>query len=102
MKADSIEEFENKYGPENNPEAWVQRMLVNSRYEFLGVMLKKDMVDSEILFQLYKPNTILQAWDRFKPSIMSLRFRFNDPDYNSGFEYLFNETRRRYPNIIHN
>ena len=98
-KADSFEKHEEKYGPETNPEAWVKRNLVSARYESLGVMLKEKMIDPDILYQLYKPRTILTAWSRFENSILILRERFNDPTWGAGFEYLVNETVKRFPNI---
>lgn len=61
--------------------------------------MKEKMIDPDILYQLYKPRTILTAWSKIENTITVLRKRFNDPNRNTGFEYLVKETIKRHPNI---
>ena len=93
------EEFHKKYGILTNPEAFSKVVYVRSVFNWAGLLLKEKGIDPELVFQLYAPNTIIGLWDMYEPIILDVRQRFNYPEYWEPFEYLYNEAKKRYPDL---
>jgi hypothetical protein len=53
-----VEEFNEKYGWRSNPEAWSKLLLIERIYNSVGILLKENMVNADIVFELYPPNAI--------------------------------------------
>lgn len=81
--------------PEDSPILSYFCTLFNS----LGLLFKRGMIDSELLFSIYAPNVIIFTWDKVAPVVKGNREIYNYPGLYSGFEYLFNEARKLYPDI---
>jgi len=92
-------DFLEKYGPEKNPEAFSKYLYTMSIYNLAGVFLKEKIADAELIFQLYQPNTIIGMWEKFEPLTLALRERRKYPEYREPFEFLYNEAKKRYPEI---
>ena len=65
----------------------------------MGLLLKQKAIDPELLFSLYSPNMTIWTWEKAKPIIEVWREAMNYPEQYSGFEYLYNEARKHYPDI---
>jgi len=107
-----FDDFWEKYGQDNNPEAWTAWQAVASFFHGIGILLKKGLLEIEVLDELLAPTTFM-AWVAMGPILKgfeeyikqeSVRNRFRDVEgvaissrYSpwSGFEYLFNELRKR-------
>ena len=108
-----FDDFWNKYGLENNPEAWANWQSVASFFHGMGILVKKGLVEPSLLEELISPSVFFawvvmgpivngfQAWvEKGEGGVME---RFQDYEnaglsrlYKSwsGFEYL-NETLKK-------
>ncbi len=75
-------------------------IFIQSRFQSLGVMFKEGFIEPELLYKIYSPHTIMLTWEHYLPNLVSRRKELNDPNLHSDFEYLYNETKKRYPDII--
>jgi hypothetical protein len=107
-----FDDFWEKYGLENNPEEWSNWQAVASFFHGVGILLKKGLIEIGLLEELLAP-VVFMAWVVMGPIIKgfeeyiereSVRTRFRDFErlgvskrYKSwsGFEYLYNELRKR-------
>ena len=110
MMAQEYTDFDDhrgKYGAQVNPEAWSNWMSVASYFHGIGVLLKEGLIDINLLDQLLV-NMVLVSWNQMEPIVKGFRdytkgsgARFEGrgtskrhPHF-SGFEYLYNELRKR-------
>lgn len=107
-----IDDFMEKYGSDNNPEAWSNWMSVASFFHGIGILVKKGLVQPSLLDELISPN-VFMAWVMMGPIVKgfeeyvkrpSIRNRYRDAEGHSfskifkswsGFEYLYDELKRR-------
>jgi len=62
-------------------------------FEHLGRLLQKGLIDIDLLPIPYGQVNI--AWEKMKPIVEGARKYFNEPKLAQGFEYLYNEMKRR-------
>ena len=55
----SFEDFQGKYGPRVNPEAWADAYYIRSIFNTAGLLLMEKEADPDLIFQLYAPNSII-------------------------------------------
>ncbi len=109
---DDFNDFWEKYGLENNPDEWSNWQAVASFFHGVGILLKKGLIKIDVLDELLAPN-VFMAWVVMGPILKgfdeyiardSVRTRFRDIEGLavskrfkswSGFEYLYNELRKR-------
>ena len=65
-----------------------------------GVLFKENEADADLLFELYPPQAVIAFWEEFKPIIMWSRERRNNPHHHESFEYLYDQAKKRYPDIL--
>ena len=105
-------DFWNKYGEQNNPDAWVTYQTVASYFNGIGVLLKQGLIEINMIEELLAP-TVYMAWMRMGPVAKGFKelsatksFRALQDDVEgygrpknlrpwSGFEYLNDELRKR-------
>jgi len=95
------DEFREKYGRITNPEAYAKYLYINRVYELAGILLMEKMADPELLFRLYPYGAVISLWETFSPLILDQRNIRKNPGRNLAFEFLYNEARKRYPEIRH-
>jgi len=93
MEWEDYEDFELKYGSDNNPDAAVKRLYRWRQLDAIGYLLKKGLIDADMMFQLGTTNVIWQ-WVKWEPIIKEIRVRYNLPELGVLFEYLANEMKR--------
>jgi len=98
--ATNREEWKEIYHPTKNPELFADMIFIQSRFQSLGVMLKEKIIDPDLLYRIYTPFSILVTWEHYKSNVLARREEINDPNLWSEFEYLYEETKKRFPNII--
>ena len=81
--------------PEDSPLLSYFCTLFNS----VGLLYKRGMIDSELLFSVYAPHVIMFTWEKVSPVVMGNRQLFNYPGLYAGFEFLNDEARKQYPDI---
>jgi len=89
-----FDDFIEKYGPENNLEAWADMLTVFTVFEGMGLLVKKKLVDVNMVDELML-GLITRTWESFETLIPEYRERFNWPQAGRSFEYLYNEMKRR-------
>ena len=95
---EDAEEWEEKYGRKANLEAYSKWMYIMRDYGLAGIYLQEG-ADPDLLFKLYPLSAIIPLWERFEPIIMVIRERVNDPHMWEPFEYLYNEAKKRAPEL---
>ena len=71
-------------------------MLLNN----IGILHKKNMISSDLVFNIYLPNFVIWTWEKLAPITYGTRESMNNPDHFSGFEYLYNVYKKRYPDLV--
>jgi len=95
----TIEEWDEKYGPQENPDAATDLYTTMQIFEGAGTLLKEGVIEADLLFR-YLPKIIIgTAWERYEPWITGLRASYNDPMFGEMFEYLKDEAKKQYPDI---
>jgi hypothetical protein len=93
---DNVEDFRKKYG--SNPEFVSRWNYVFSVYNMAGISLKRG-ADPDLVFQLYSPNSTIALWEKFEPMTKRHRERTNNPLHREPFEFLYNEAKKRNPEL---
>jgi hypothetical protein len=63
-------------------------------FDEIGVLLQMKLIDIELVERLLHGHAI-RTWEKLKPAIELYRKRRNDPRIVDGFEYLYNELKKR-------
>ncbi len=87
------EDFERKYGSENNVEAAAKRYAFWNSYNSIGAMLRKGIVEAEDLYEAGLSGATF-IWPKYKPVIEEIRRRYFGQGYLRDFEYLSMEMVR--------
>ena len=90
MEWKDYDEFERKYGSDNNQDNYAKRNLVWNQYNWAGYMVKTGLMDREMFFELGGLVPIL-LWAKFGEVIKEIRRRYNQPLANKYLEYLAEE-----------
>ena len=88
-----FEDFEKKYGSEDNVEAAARRYAIWTSYNSIGGMIRKGVVQAEDIYDLGL-STVVFLWEKYKPIIEEIRKRYHGKDYLIDLEYLANEMMR--------
>jgi len=79
-------EYKEKYG-------FVEANQVYLLYDELGRLLQKGLIDIDLL--PLETGQIEISWEKLSPILEGSRKKFNEPKMGSGFEYLYNEVKKR-------
>ena len=88
-----IDDYFAKYGPENNLDAYSEHSFIWQRFDSLGLLLKKKVIELSYFDDLLN-SSVLAAWNKFEPVIDATRIRVNQPNLWNQFEFLANEIRK--------
>ncbi|MCX6649775.1 MAG: hypothetical protein NTV61_10380 [Candidatus Bathyarchaeota archaeon] len=84
------EDFERKYGSDNNVDATATRYSLLIDYNSMGVMFRKGLIRIEDLYDMGIIGVVF-LWAKYKPIIEEGRRRYNGKNYLRDFEYLAGE-----------
>jgi hypothetical protein len=84
------DDFIQKYGEANNPEAWSSFQELANFYEGIGVLIKRKLIDPAFVDDLMSGHT-LWGWETFGSFVRERRVRDNLPFYYEFWEYLYDE-----------
>jgi hypothetical protein len=90
MEWTDYDDFERKYGSDVDPDNYARRMSVWQKYNMLGHLLKKKVVDAEILYISGGTFSIF-IWEKFKPILNEHGRRYVGSDAYTGIEFLADE-----------
>ena len=71
-------DFEMKYGSDNNPDNYAKRQVLWGQYDTIGLALKKGYVDRDLIFERLG-NIPVVYWVKFGEVIKEIRRRYNQP-----------------------
>ena len=107
LEYNDFDDFWGKYGSQVNLEAWSNWQSVAAYFHGIGILLKEGLIDINLLDQLIV-NVVLVSWLQMGPIVKGFREYTSGSDarfegrgsskrhpHLSGFEYLYNELRKR-------
>jgi hypothetical protein len=93
MKWSSYDDFEKKYGSDNNIDNFAKRQSTWNLYNILGKQLKAGILDGETIYNVSASGPIW-TWAKFKLILEENKRRYTGKGSWDGFEYLVNEMMR--------
>ena len=94
----SFEEWDKKY--RLDPEAYSNFFATQGLMSQLGMCVKEDLVDFDMLSKKSLVSWTLAVYPKIKPIIMGYRALYNDPLYGYYSESLYEEVAKRYPDAV--
>jgi hypothetical protein len=91
MEWEDYDDFERKYGSDNNPENFAKRFSLLYRLNSIGILVKDGFFDVDTVYDLLGEVSSIWLWKKFEPIIKETRIRYNVPTALSDFEFLYNE-----------
>ena len=89
MEYDGFDDFMDKYGIENNPDAWLRMSSLGTYFEGVGVLVKRKLVDPTMVDDLMS-GRIVDYWETIGPMTLEYRKRTGDYEAYEHVEYLYN------------
>ena len=87
MEWDDYEDFERKYGSDNNPEAYAKRISSWNWQNSLGITLNEGLIDAEMVYDAFG-STMIMSWKKWEPIIREQRTRYMGENWMQYWEYL--------------
>ena len=88
-----FDDFWHKYGPSTNAEAFARWDSVGSYFKGIGVLLKKNLIDLDLVDELMG-TSIRKYWEKSSSFVKEARVR-DWPHSLEGVEYLYNELQKK-------
>jgi hypothetical protein len=89
MEYDDFEDYERKYGRDNNPEAHDLITMHQLLMEGFGILVREGYVNVRLV-ALFTSGSIRIGWEKLRNYIYETRERYNFPRYSIEYEYLYN------------
>jgi hypothetical protein len=89
-----FEDFDRKYGSENNVEASARRASVFINMNSRGAMLRKGVLSIEDIFDSTGGMALVFLWEKYRPIVEEFRRRYLSQLYMRDFEFLAGEMQR--------
>ncbi len=93
---EDAEDWEKKYGRENDLNAFSKWNYIMRIYSLAGTHLKEG-ADPDLLFALYPVGAVIRLWEKFEPITNHMRTVGKNPQRHQDFEYLYLEAKKRHP-----
>ena len=90
LKWKDYDDFENKYGSDNNSDNYIVRQITSGNYQRMGILVKYGMLDKNLAFDI-NGQGVIQHWNLYKEIIMIQRELYDQPMLAIHWEYLYNE-----------
>jgi len=87
------DDFQRKYGSENNPGNYIMRERMLSWFNSIGFLVKNGLLEAEKVYDVIGQGSI-EFWNKFKDIYMSYRDATVVPDYGLNSEYLCTEMEK--------
>ena len=88
MEWTDVDDFFQKYDSSVDLENFEKRYRLWSYLDGMGMLLKKGLIDKEMIYYLMGGYGAYWNWEKFKDVIKESRVRMNSPDHFVMFEYL--------------
>ncbi|MGD0805819.1 MAG: hypothetical protein ABSA11_17290 [Candidatus Bathyarchaeia archaeon] len=90
MEWRDYDDFEKKYGSDNNPDSYAERSTNWQYYNNLGYMVSKKFIRADELFDLMGEG-IIWEWQKWGGMIKEIRRRYSQPFLYAYFDFLADE-----------
>ena len=90
MNWTDYDDFERKYGSDNNLDNYAKRAYLWMLFDSIGYMLRKGLIDRELVLDRL-PYGPLYVWVKFAGVIKEIRRRYNQPDIWADFDFIVDE-----------
>ena len=87
MEWENYDDFERKYGSDNNPEAYAKRLSSWFGQNNIGIMLKDGLIDADMVYDAFG-GTVIMFWKKWEPIIREQRTRYMGENWMRYWEYL--------------
>ena len=94
MEWKDYDDYEKKYGSDNNPEIFNKRSTVWGVFDSLGILLLKGLADKDILYNCQAVFASAFLWSKYRLVLEENRRRYIGKDGYIGLEYLGREMLR--------
>lgn len=95
----NLAELQEKYPWDTHFEERARVLYILNVYNSLGLLLKEKVTEPHLMFKMFPPPAVISTWKKYEAWIQEVRELSNDPQEYDGFEFLYNEVRRLYPNV---
>jgi len=93
MEWKDYEDFENKYGWENNPDSYNSWTTMWRNLNYYGLLVEDGLIDVGSYNRTISDQSPL-VWNKFKDIIYEMRRRYDNPEQYIGMEILAKETNK--------
>lgn len=93
------DDYIEKYGPINNPDAYVMMLTTWASIRYTGTILQEGLIRPELVWKITPPSWCILVFSKMQPLLKHWREAFNDPHYGQIEEYLYNEARKQFPEV---
>ena len=94
-KWSDYDDWNEKYGPEKNPEDFRRRGMLGDYFECLGAFVKRGLIDVALVDDLIS-GYVIKHWEKMAPIYVEYRKRYSSPVTGEHVEYLYNEVKKIY------
>ena len=94
MEWTDVDDFFEKYDSSVDMDNFEKRYSIWSFFDGMGMLLKKGLVDKEMIYYLMGGYGAYWNWEKFKDVILASRERMNSPDHFAMFQYLAEEMKK--------
>ena len=91
----TIEDYRNR-----SAESRANFNYLHMRLNNIGIMLKEKMIEPDLFYQLFPPLQSMMVWEKIEPIMKEYRENTNDTAYCESFEYMYNDAKKRFPDLI--
>jgi hypothetical protein len=88
LEYEDVDDFIEKYGPENNPDADLRLRTLGAYYEGIGVLVKRNLIDPSMVDDLMS-GRIIDFWQAIRRFALDVRERTGDYEAFEHSEYLY-------------
>jgi hypothetical protein len=95
LKWSDYDDWNEKYGPEKNPEDFRRRGMLGDYFECLVAFAKRGLIDVALVDDLIS-GYVIKHWEKMASIYVEYRKRYNSPVTGEHVEYLYNEVKKIY------
>ena len=101
LQVKDYSDYLEQYGPLSNLENPVNRafFMVGSYYELAGTLLFRKLIDLVTVYDVWGTSNPIRLFENIKPVVYGIRRELSEPGMFCGFEYLYDELKRKEPQL---
>ena len=101
LKVKDYSDYVKQYGPLSNLQNPVNRAFftVGYYYDLAGTLLFRKLIDLVTVYDVWGTSNPTRLFENIKPVVYGIRREFGEPLAFCGFEYLYDELKRKEPQL---